>query len=214
MAENKPLTVLQRLDNHQSALEVVKQNVDDLFHSFRNSTQTTMELLEAVVIHLGEGTEEKIKEIIKSKRLERALARAEQEKQQVEQLLKGGVLKVAEVVGEKSLMIGRVFDKDDSVVGAGRTQLEFPLLPDELKKAFLGQGVGFVYTAPSGIEKLELLEVYDRVEAAVAQAVAKVEEVAKEVAADVVPAAMSSETPTTVVDTLPTPATTSTVTSN
>ena len=159
MAENKPLTVLQRLDNHEKSLHAVQQNVDNAFSTLRSSVQSAMELLEAVV-HTIEGGPAKVEEVLKSKRMERAVEKAEQEKKQIETLVAQGVLKISEAITSMSLLVGRIFDKDGNVTGAGRNQVEFSALNPEIKEKFLGQGPGFVFTTDAG-EKFEVLEVYE-----------------------------------------------------
>ncbi len=158
MADNKTLTVLQRVDNHDRALGTLQQNMDEMFGSFRGSLHSAMELIEAVVGCI-EGGPAKIEAVIKENRQKRLVEKAEQEKTQVEHLVKTNVLSATDKITPTSLIVGRIFDKDGNVTGAGRNQVEYASLNLDVRENFLGQEVGFVFTTEAG-EKFEVLEVY------------------------------------------------------
>ena len=157
----KTLTVLQRVENHDKLLKVLQDNADNVLSSFRSSMTTAMETVEGIVLAMGEGFEVKVQEAITKKKQERAVERAAKEKEQVEQLVSQGVLKPIDTITDKSFIVGRVFDKDGNVVGAGRNQVEIAnLQPAELQAKFVGQSVGFVYETDNH-EKFEVLEAYE-----------------------------------------------------
>lgn len=166
MPAQKVPTVLERLQATEANVQRLQESVDGLFVNLRNSLQAQMEVMEAIieVAKVSDPeVESKMQKVIETKRLEREVAKAEQEKKQVEQLVEAGILKQAELVSPDSVVVGRIFNKNGEVTGAGRVQSEYGRYTEACQKAILGQGVGFVYETEQA-EKFEILEIYDVVQ--------------------------------------------------
>lgn len=178
---DKPLTVLQRVERLERFANEIDTKVDSILTSVRNSLTTAMEVVDAMVTTLSSemdavytelnkqnsvfptkcGLEVKLETVVKEKRQKVLTVNAEKEKEQLDQMVKLGVLKMVDVVGPSSLMVCRLFDKEGNLVGAGRNQIDFMHLTDEAKPKMIDQGVGFVLEM--GGEKLEVIEIYETV---------------------------------------------------
>jgi hypothetical protein len=159
------LTIMQRLENVEKTQQNGQQMTEGMFNQFRTALTTAMETLDATMAVLSDLNPEvpvadKVQEKVKAKRHERLVAQSEQEKSQLEQLVKAGVVRVSETIAENSILVARIFDANGEVTGVGRTQLEVNRLNPSIRPNFLGQGVGYVYEAESK-DKLEVLEVYE-----------------------------------------------------
>lgn len=163
--ETKQLPVLQRLSNVESSLDQTGRAMDAMFQQLRNSLGSTADVFDSFVTLLSKefpekDLETKLRAAVVEKEKARALEKSEQQKANLASLVTAGVLKPVDTVTEHSVLVARIFDKDGTVTGTGRLQLEFSQLLEPLKPQFLGQGVGFMFETDNK-EKFEILEVYD-----------------------------------------------------
>lgn len=162
MPDNKTVPVLQRLDNLEANVQNQKNELEELYNSFKGSFFSLIETLEGLLEALGEDAQKKTQEAINAKRLKRLQAKAEQEKVQLKQLVDAGVLVPSDKVAENTVIVGRTMDTDNNLIGAGRSQVDFNSLDENVKGKFLGQSLGFVYETEDH-KKFEIVELYDLV---------------------------------------------------
>jgi tetrahydromethanopterin S-methyltransferase subunit G len=157
--------ILQRVENIEKKLQNVITNVDQMFGQVRNSVTSTLEVLEATLLVMGDFSgldmAQQVQDKIKAKRLEREVERVNAEQAQLEQMVSAGALRVAEAVTNTSVLVGKFFEPDGTVSGAGRSQFSFDqITSDEFKQAVMGASVGFIYSK-DGVKVMELLAVYE-----------------------------------------------------
>jgi len=126
---------------------------------FMGSDQQINDLIEKIDALIQLQGAEDVAAYIANARIEKARAAAEQEKASLDEAVKDEIVKPAEVVEERSLIVGRYVHKDGSVQEPGRAQLVMPGVQAEARAKLLGQKVGFVLDLPDG-SKFELLEIY------------------------------------------------------
>lgn len=132
-------------------LEVAIQNL-------HQRTQT-LEKVVAALLELGGPA------VVESKMLEmhnqRLVANAEKQKKELELLVAEGKVVKAEVVNEKSLLVGQETDKNGAVTSPGRHQLEFAEIAPAFQEKLLGKAVGAVVEIPDK-GTFTLNEIYQR----------------------------------------------------
>ena len=177
---NNPQKALSQKKQVKSALErigelegVLPQIIAGFNQALMQLEQRLGEFGEAIdaLVELA-GGKDLVDSVIQSHRVARATANLNAA------LARGDLVKV-EAVSEKSVIVGREFDKDGNLVPPGRVQLSFRGFKPEFREKLLGKGVGFVFDigaelaettgTPAGetvTGKFEVSEVYDRVEKA------------------------------------------------
>ena len=145
--------------------------LEELTKGLANYTQKEVEGVKAGLAQLVEflqalvlvtDTETKVQEQVKTSRHKREVERAERDSKMIASLVDSGLLEVAEVVGPKSILVGREFNKEGELLGGGRAQVPFNDFNVDMQAKILGQGVGFVLDAPDG--RFELVEIYNQAE--------------------------------------------------
>jgi hypothetical protein len=157
--------VLERMAEVEAAVENFTQVFDSTFLQTRDHIALIMQTLEGIIGVAKKTTptfDVEVDEFMKTKRQERLQKKADSEKAQLDVMLKNGDVKVSEVVGENSLLVGRLFDPSGNLNGAGREQALFASFSPDAQTALLGKGVGFTFES-SNKHKFELLEIYDAV---------------------------------------------------
>lgn len=124
-----------------------------------NTFQKKDEILDALITILG--TEAVFNQIKKAK-IEKAEANSAAMKDALEKQLAEGGVKVSEVVGELSIIVGSEVDKDGNQIPPARAQVLFAQLTPELAALMLGKKVGDVVETPVG-SKFTISELYDMV---------------------------------------------------
>jgi len=163
MQQEKPKTVLGRLDTHEKQIEELDKTMTSVFTQFQNQVRSQLELLEGMLEALKETDPEMDKKVsakIEAKRLARLQERADQEKAQIESLVTSGVLRVTDKAKAGTVLVGRIFQPDGTVFGAGRNQVEYDRLNEETKLALVDKEVGFVHESEDK-SKFEVLEIYE-----------------------------------------------------
>ncbi len=160
MSKERPKTILERMDNLDTQVDLLSKRYDELWSTFQQSNIALAESISGIIKASGEGFREKVDRIVEEDRLKRAQAQAAQRKAQLDQLLAAKIYIPTDTIKADSLVIGRVFDKDGNVVGAGYEHFRLELLKEEIRSKMMEQTVGFIYEAPDG-QKLEILEIYD-----------------------------------------------------
>jgi hypothetical protein len=150
-------SALERIDQLEQDLPKIVMGVNEAVMGQRRGLGELASVVEALTEILGAGTvDAKIKEINERKvqaQLDKAKAALD------EGLAKGDLVK-ADAVSDKSLIVGREYDKDGNVLPPGRAQITFDGIMPEFQDKLLGQGPGFTVETKNG-GKFEVVEVYD-----------------------------------------------------
>ena len=139
----------------------VNQQLQNLSQRLANAEET----LVAVVSHIGE---EEVQAIVTETRVAKARQGAAEEKATLDEGIRDGYITAAEVIEEKSLIVGVYYDKDGKAIEPGRNQLVMPGIAPNFREKLQGQKVGVKLDLPDGAS-FEVLEIYS-VDEAKAQA--------------------------------------------
>ena len=154
----KPVLIMDRV-----------KELEELTNGLAGYTQKEVEALKAGVAQMVEflqalvqvtGQETAVQAQIKANRLKRDTERAERDQKMIASLVEAGVLVATESVTEKSILVGREFNKEGELLGGGRAQVPFSQFGEDMKSKVLGQGIGFVLEAPEG--RFEVVEIYEQ----------------------------------------------------
>lgn len=163
MSERKKTKdALSRIQALEESIPQIIQGVNGAFGRMGAQVNHLQEVLDAIGEVVGEDA---VQNALSDMRLRRAVKEAEEQKAAVDASLKNGDLKVVEVIGEKSLVVGVENDKDGKAIGAGRVQFYFTTARPEFQEKLLGKGVGTTLDLPTG-GKFVAQEIYDSVEKA------------------------------------------------
>lgn len=159
-------SAIERIDTIEQDLPRVVMAVNEALTAQSQRVGELASILEAVVELAGvQAVDVKIKEIADRK----VLANLEVAKSRLEQALTSGEVVSANVISERSLIVGREFDAQGEVLFPGRAQLQYAGVKPEFQAQLLGQGFGFTLETGDG-GKFEVLEVYDVVDQSAEQA--------------------------------------------
>jgi len=151
---------LDRIDGIEQTLSAIIPQINNSFANMSRQQESQGEVLEAVVTILGQDT---ITATVKANRDARALATMEAEKKGLEELKANGTLAAVEVVSDKSLIVGREFNADGTIIHPGRVQVAYQRVDAQFQPQLLGKGVGITFDLPKG-GKFEVLEIYEVVQ--------------------------------------------------
>lgn len=159
LAQKNSRNALQRLDAVEQTQAQVVQALNSTLGPLQQQFSQYVEIVDAVTAILGD---EVVANRVAEIRKERAIQQAEVQAQQVKTLVANGILAVASVIGEKSLIVGKEFDKEGHEMLPGRRQALLSQIRTDLQEKLMGQGVGFKLDTGDGA--FEVLEVYDVIE--------------------------------------------------
>lgn len=152
-------SALERIQFIEEELPRIVMGVNEALTGANQQQQRLAAIIEAMAELVGnDAVDAKIKEISERK----ALQRLEDAKKALDAGLVSGDIVKADVVGEKSLLVGRETDTEGKDVFPGRVQLTFAGIKPEFQEKLKGQGVGTQIDTGTG--KFEVLEVYDVIE--------------------------------------------------
>ena len=154
--QNKKPSTSKQLTELEERLNQLAQAVEVALNNMNQQLSTSVEILNAIVGHLGE---EKVIELIKENRKKADLERIEKTKEQLKAMASSGLLVKADEVGEESLIIGKESDKDGNVIHPGWVSVGFKDVKPEFKELLKGKKAGDVFETPVG--KFEVLEVWN-----------------------------------------------------
>lgn len=198
--KNRVKSALERIESIEGDLPKLVAGVNNGFANLEQRLNEFTEILNAISQLVGEKT---VGDQVTSNRIARAEAMAQAQKEGLEKALAEGKVTVAEAAGEKTVIVGKEFDKDGNLIPPGRIQMEFRQIVPSFKEKFTGIKVGGTVETPNG-GKIEVVELYDIAdpppEAANADAPA---DVATD-AADAAPAAAAPATAAVAADATPT----------
>ena len=137
-------------------LDQLGQAIDVALNNMNQQLSTAVEILNAVVGHIGE---DKVVELIKENRKKADLEKVEKTKSQIGAMADSGLLVKADEVGEESLIIGKESDKDGNVIHPGWVSIGFKDVKPEFKELLKGKKVGDIFDTPVG--KFEVLQVWN-----------------------------------------------------
>lgn len=154
--QNKKPSTGQQLVDLAERFDQLGQAIDVALNTMNNQISTAVEILNAVVGHIGE---DKVIELIKGNRMKADLEKVEKTKEQIKAMATGGLLVKADEVGEESLIIGKESDKDGNVIHPGWVSIGFKDVKPEFKALLKGKKAGDIFETPVG--KFEVLEVWN-----------------------------------------------------
>jgi hypothetical protein len=150
-------SALERIDQLEQDIPQIVMGVNQAIVSQRTGLGELAAVVEAVTEILGASTvDAKIKEINERK----VNAKLDAAKKALEEGLANGEIVKADAVSDKSLIVGKEYDKDGNVLAPGRAQITFDGIMPEFQDKLLGQGAGFQVETKNG-GKFEVVEVYD-----------------------------------------------------
>jgi hypothetical protein len=156
----KTKSALERLDVIEENLPRIVGGFNEVLNRFGTQLQVIDELMTAVVALLGE---ENVNSKVQENRIKRAEDNARLQAEDIEKRLTDGTLVRVEAISEKSLIVGREFDKEGTVMIPGRVQMDFVTVLPDYKEKLIGQKVGFSVPTPPG-GKYEVVEIFEAVE--------------------------------------------------
>lgn len=154
-------SALERLDDLEIGIPNILSQVNIGFNQVNGRLNESTEILNAISQLFGQDL---VTQKVNDNRVKAAEEKAEQQRQGVAKALADGAIIPAEVVGEKTVIVTEVKDKDGNVEPPGRLQMESPQLSPQFKPLFMGKGVGTVIPAPAG-GTLTIKELYEFVPA-------------------------------------------------
>ena len=146
----------ERITNLEESLARVLYGVNQRFQAIDQRLALLEETAAALTQIQGP---DDVASFITAERTERAKTQMEQEQTSLEASLRDGYVAKAEVVGERSLIVGQYKKADGTVVEPGRAQLAMPGVAEQFKAQLLGKGAGTVLELPEN-NTFELLEIY------------------------------------------------------
>lgn len=153
-------SALERIDSLEQELPRIVMAVNEALVGQNEKSGQLANIVEAVVELFGAATvDAKIKEISDRK----TMANLEAAKAKLTEAIQKGDVVKADAISDKSLVVGKEYDKDGNVLFPGRAQLQFGAIKQEFQDKLLGNGVGFTLETGNG-GKFEVTEVYDVVE--------------------------------------------------
>lgn len=165
--ETRQASIRGRLNTLEESLAKADKQMTELvealntaFGNMNKQVVEAVETLNAVVAHIGA---DKVAEIVVSERKKKASEEAEQRKTMLQKMVEGGLLAKAEVISDKSVIVGQETDKDGKEVDPGYAQLQLSAVKPEFQAQLRGQKAGFVLDTPNG--KVIVKEVWDFVDA-------------------------------------------------
>lgn len=152
-------TALDRIQSLEDMFPNLVQGVNQTFKQMNDQIMGLTETAEALAALFGE---DQVKGKVQEIRLKKDNDRAEAQKTALIEAVKGGQFTAAEVITEKSLIVGTEFDKEGVAIGAGRIQMFMAGVKPEFKEKLLGGKVGLSFDLPTG--KFVVNEIYEAVE--------------------------------------------------
>lgn len=162
---NKVKGALERIEQLENDFPNLVEAMNSVLNQMSAKTTAVEEILEAVVREIGS---EKIADLIVTIRKEKMAAEVAQAKAAIEKALAEGSIEPAEMVSERSLIVGKEVDKDGKQVGPEQVQLPYFQVKPEFQDKLLGQGVGYKMETSTG-GTFEVLGIYNVVERKIIQ---------------------------------------------
>jgi hypothetical protein len=155
-------SALERIDSLEQDMMNLAGGINEAMIQANNRMTGLAKIIEAVVELFGaETVDAKIKEVEKRNQ-DAALDAA---KKALEDGVSKGDLQKTDVVGDRTLIVGREFDKEGNLIPPGRVQLMFAGVRPEFQEKIKGQSAGFSVETPSG-GKFEIMDLYTVIERA------------------------------------------------
>lgn len=133
--------------------------VEALNSAFGNMNNQLVEAVETVNALVASVGADEIARIVVEERHKKAVAEAEARKTTLKNMADSGLLVKADVISDKSVIVGQESDKEGKDLDPGYAQLQLSNLKPEFQAQVLGQAVGFVLDTPNG--KVTVKEIWD-----------------------------------------------------
>jgi hypothetical protein len=156
----KTSNALERLDQVEKTIGNVVGAVNNSLGQVSNQLSQITEVLDAVVQTLGADT---IQQLMIASRTAKAEAQSQAEEAALKELVEKGDVAAAEKITDKSIVVGKEFDKEGTLRPPGRAQVAYSRIDPSFQESFLGQGAGFVLDLPTG-GKFEVTGVFEVVQ--------------------------------------------------
>jgi hypothetical protein len=161
----KQLSATERLVLLEKKMDGFEKSLDINVEQNRSLVIGAMEMIDALVgvlddSNLVQDIKAALQNKVQANKQARVDAQLKNEAAQRATLVEMGVLKVAETIGPRSLMVVNMSDPDGNPNGLPKRQVETLQIHDHLREKFLGQKAGFVFESEQK-EKMEVLEIYD-----------------------------------------------------
>lgn len=153
-------TISERVQDMEMRIPMFLAQANSSLNNLAGRLGENAEILNALVELFGQDI---VSQRVNENRLKRATEQAEEQKAGIAEGVKKGLLVPATVVGEKTLIVTEVKDKDGNVEPPGRLQMEAAKLTPAFRPLFEGKGVGTVVPAPAG-GTLTITDLYDAVD--------------------------------------------------
>lgn len=136
------------------------QALNQLMMQSNERFNNTAEVIAAVVEKIGP---EEVQRIVEEKRVERDAAQVARAEAWLDEQVSSGKLVPADVLGEKSTLVGVEYTVEGEPIPPGRIQIPFSSVLPDLKPQLEGKGAGTRITTAGGTT-FEVLEIYDAVD--------------------------------------------------
>ena len=151
---------LERLDSIEELLPQMMTQINRAVTVLENNIQSLNEIVEAVVVCVGE---EQVDAALLRIRTLKAEADAEAARSNLQKAVAEKKLVPAESVSEASIVVGVETDKDGKAVPPGRVQFNSATLTPEYREKLIGQRLGFKFSTGDA-NTVEITEIYVRSE--------------------------------------------------
>jgi hypothetical protein len=160
-----PLNVVQRTDRLEKAHNTFVSEVVGSFGRIDSKFAEHSELFASIIEILGQDA---VLAKLNERQANRDREQAEKSSALVKAAVEKGDLKPVDVIGEKTLIVGKDLDKEGKTIGPGRVQVAFGDLKPDFKAKLLGGKVGTsVVTTEDEKEGVtqtfEVMELYENV---------------------------------------------------
>lgn len=155
--QSKPRSLNDRVTILEQTTVQVVTDYENRLKGIGTKLAEHQEILDALCELAGK---EQVAQLVNQNRIARARAQAAQEEMSLKAGITAGYVVPGEVIGEKSILIGRFVKPDGTVEEPGRAQFVVPGLTGEVKASVIGQKAGYELAIPSG-DKFVVDEVYE-----------------------------------------------------
>lgn len=149
--------VLERVKNLEKRQRDIMTGVSQAFASSDQRHSSTEEVLNAIIMIVGRDA---VEAEVQRQTIERLESKSAKEKVALEEALKAGRCAPAEVVGDRSIVVGFEVDKEGNKLHPHRVQLLYQSLRPEYKERMKDRKVGDEFDTPPGT-KFTVTEIYD-----------------------------------------------------
>jgi hypothetical protein len=150
-------SALERIETLETEVPRIVAGVNNGFVNVEQRLNENTEIMNAIAELVGQDS---VAAKVAENRLKRAEAAAQMQADGLAKALVDGHVTMVTTIGEKTIIVGKSFDKDGNIEPPGRVQMDYGKVKPEFKEQFLGKPVGTIIDTPTG-GKLEVTELYE-----------------------------------------------------